>query len=104
MKANVSIQCFALPFDSPFEFAHETPAFVRKQPDYGAAGTNRTKTNQSSFDISGSEFRAVRKSEVRNAVRRKAEQILHRLALITDNQGTPKELLTIVPRPDSIDP
>jgi hypothetical protein len=56
MKADVSIQCFALPFDSPFEFAHETPAFVRKQPDYGAAGTNRTKTNQSSFDESGRSF------------------------------------------------
>ena len=42
MKADVSIQCFALPFDSPFNFAHETPAFVRKQPDYGAAGTSRT--------------------------------------------------------------
>jgi hypothetical protein len=24
MKEDVSIQCFALPFDSPFEFAHET--------------------------------------------------------------------------------
>jgi hypothetical protein len=41
------IQLVDVPFDSPFEFAHETPAFVRKQPDYGAAGTNRAKTNQS---------------------------------------------------------
>ena len=24
MKEDVSIQCFALPFDSPFDFAHET--------------------------------------------------------------------------------
>jgi hypothetical protein len=28
-------------------FAHETPAFVRKQPDYGAAGSNHAETNQS---------------------------------------------------------
>jgi hypothetical protein len=32
---------------SLFDFAHETPAFVRKQPDYGAAGMNHAKTNQS---------------------------------------------------------
>jgi hypothetical protein len=25
--------------------AHETPAFVREQPDYGAAGSNHAKTN-----------------------------------------------------------
>ena len=28
-------------------FAHKTPAFVRKQPDYGVAGSNHAKTNQS---------------------------------------------------------
>ena len=47
MKADVSIQLIDVPFDSPFEFAHETPAFVRKQPDYGAAGTNPANINQS---------------------------------------------------------
>jgi hypothetical protein len=30
----------------PFDFAHETPAFVLQSSDYGVAGMNHAKTNQ----------------------------------------------------------
>jgi hypothetical protein len=43
MKADVSIRSFDLPFDSRLIFAHETPAFVRKQPHYARQARIRRK-------------------------------------------------------------
>ena len=87
MKEDVSTQSFDLPFDCPYNFRPRNTRIERKQ--IKALLTYPAR----SFEQSGNR-------QVRNAVRREAEQILHRLALITDNQETPKEVLTIVPRPD----
>ena len=87
MKEDVSIQSFDLPFDSLFNFRPRNTRIERKQ--IKALLTYPAR----SFEQSGNR-------QVRNTIRREAEHIPHRLAVVTDNQETPKEVLTIVPRPD----
>ena len=77
MKADVSIQSFDLPFDYPFDCRPRNTRIERRQ----------IKAFLTMAGVSSSQ--EIGKFET--LFSRKAEQILHRRALITDNQERPKK-------------